>query len=344
MPRGACSDSAKRSSENPNSPEIRIMKTRAFPIFTVLAFGGLAASSASAATRTWTGDGSTGQWNIDSWANWRCPSVRVRGRHCLRHHEHQRLDPHVPRGRQNHQVPHFPVRFPGLRHQAVNPLRLAHLPIEISHSTMPTPASPSRRATLRPTPSGLRPVGSVVLAGNLTATHNGSGTLTINRPITGVGFGLTKEGTGTMKLLGCQHLRRCHPSQRRDSDDWKPRRKRNDKWHHGRGFRHHRPRRGELSLYHSLHRRRRGDSVQPSLGRPCLDWQSCGLQPGRCLRRGRGHHGGGLFCRSRHGNALTATNRSLIKIGTGTLPTQPDQHLHGLPPLSRKARSVWVRV
>jgi len=41
--------------------------------------------------------------------------------------------------------------------------------------------------------------GSVVLAGNLAVNHNGSGTLTIDRPITG-GFALTKDGTGTFVL------------------------------------------------------------------------------------------------------------------------------------------------
>jgi autotransporter-associated beta strand protein len=43
--------------------------------------------------------------------------------------------------------------------------------------------------------------GSVVLAGDLAVNHNGSGTLTINRPITG-GFALTKDGTGTFVLSG----------------------------------------------------------------------------------------------------------------------------------------------
>ncbi len=43
--------------------------------------------------------------------------------------------------------------------------------------------------------------GSIVLAGDLTVTHNGTANFTINRPVTG-GFGLTKAGTGTMTLLG----------------------------------------------------------------------------------------------------------------------------------------------
>lgn len=44
--------------------------------------------------------------------------------------------------------------------------------------------------------------GSVVLAGNLPVTHNGSGTLTINRPISDStsSFGVTKSGAGTLTL------------------------------------------------------------------------------------------------------------------------------------------------
>ncbi|MCB1134160.1 MAG: autotransporter-associated beta strand repeat-containing protein, partial [Verrucomicrobiae bacterium] len=44
--------------------------------------------------------------------------------------------------------------------------------------------------------------GNVILQGNLAVAHNGSGTLTINQPITGSGFGVTKTGTGLMKLDG----------------------------------------------------------------------------------------------------------------------------------------------
>jgi autotransporter-associated beta strand protein len=46
------------------------------------------------------------------------------------------------------------------------------------------------------------PLGSVILANNLTVTHNGSGTLSINRPITGTGYGITKQGSGTLILSG----------------------------------------------------------------------------------------------------------------------------------------------
>ncbi len=44
--------------------------------------------------------------------------------------------------------------------------------------------------------------GSVVLANNLTITHNGSGTYSINRPITGNTYGITKAGSGTLILAG----------------------------------------------------------------------------------------------------------------------------------------------
>jgi autotransporter-associated beta strand protein len=43
--------------------------------------------------------------------------------------------------------------------------------------------------------------GNVVLAGNLSVAHNGSGTLTIDRPVTGA-FAVTKSGAGTMVLSG----------------------------------------------------------------------------------------------------------------------------------------------
>jgi fibronectin-binding autotransporter adhesin len=45
------------------------------------------------------------------------------------------------------------------------------------------------------------PFGNVVLQSNLSVAHNGSGTLTINRPITGA-FAVAKSGTGTMVLSG----------------------------------------------------------------------------------------------------------------------------------------------
>lgn len=44
--------------------------------------------------------------------------------------------------------------------------------------------------------------GSVILANNLTVAHDGSGTLSINRPISGSGFGITKQGSGTLILSG----------------------------------------------------------------------------------------------------------------------------------------------
>lgn len=43
--------------------------------------------------------------------------------------------------------------------------------------------------------------GNVILLENLTISHNGSGTLTINRPITGTGFSLTRSGTGGVVTL-----------------------------------------------------------------------------------------------------------------------------------------------
>jgi autotransporter-associated beta strand protein len=49
-------------------------------------------------------------------------------------------------------------------------------------------------------PTGTTNIGSVALADNLDVVHNGTGTLLINRPITGAGFGFTKSGTGTMRL------------------------------------------------------------------------------------------------------------------------------------------------
>lgn len=45
-------------------------------------------------------------------------------------------------------------------------------------------------------------LGNFILANNLTITHNGGGTLAINRPVTGTGFGITKDGTGTLILSG----------------------------------------------------------------------------------------------------------------------------------------------
>jgi autotransporter-associated beta strand protein len=46
-------------------------------------------------------------------------------------------------------------------------------------------------------------LGSVILANNLTVTHDGSGNLSINRPITSTGtFGITKQGSGTLILSG----------------------------------------------------------------------------------------------------------------------------------------------
>lgn len=44
--------------------------------------------------------------------------------------------------------------------------------------------------------------GSVILANDLTITHNGSGTYSINRPITGDPYGITKAGSGTLILGG----------------------------------------------------------------------------------------------------------------------------------------------
>jgi fibronectin-binding autotransporter adhesin len=45
--------------------------------------------------------------------------------------------------------------------------------------------------------------GFVTLANNLTVNHNGSGTLSITRPITSTGtFGITKQGSGTLILSG----------------------------------------------------------------------------------------------------------------------------------------------
>lgn len=44
--------------------------------------------------------------------------------------------------------------------------------------------------------------GSVILANNLTITHNGSGTYSIHRPITGDPYGITKAGSGTLILGG----------------------------------------------------------------------------------------------------------------------------------------------
>ena len=44
--------------------------------------------------------------------------------------------------------------------------------------------------------------GSVVLGGNLLVDHSGTGNLTIDRPITGTGFGITKNGTGALTLSG----------------------------------------------------------------------------------------------------------------------------------------------
>jgi trimeric autotransporter adhesin len=41
-------------------------------------------------------------------------------------------------------------------------------------------------------------IGSVILADNLVVDHNGSGRLNFNRAITGAGFGITKNGSGTM--------------------------------------------------------------------------------------------------------------------------------------------------
>jgi autotransporter-associated beta strand protein len=43
--------------------------------------------------------------------------------------------------------------------------------------------------------------GNLILADNLDVDHNGTGTLLINRPITGA-FGITKSGSGTMVLSG----------------------------------------------------------------------------------------------------------------------------------------------
>ncbi|MFM8765595.1 MAG: autotransporter-associated beta strand repeat-containing protein, partial [Spartobacteria bacterium] len=43
--------------------------------------------------------------------------------------------------------------------------------------------------------------GSVILGSNLTISHNGTGTLAIERPVTGA-FRLTKNGTGTLTLSG----------------------------------------------------------------------------------------------------------------------------------------------
>lgn len=42
--------------------------------------------------------------------------------------------------------------------------------------------------------------GSVILNDNLKITHNGSGLLTIRRPITGTSYGILKEGTGALAL------------------------------------------------------------------------------------------------------------------------------------------------
>ena len=42
--------------------------------------------------------------------------------------------------------------------------------------------------------------GSIVLQANLLVTHNGSGTLTLSRPVTGTGFSLTKAGSGLLVL------------------------------------------------------------------------------------------------------------------------------------------------
>jgi autotransporter-associated beta strand protein len=179
------------------------MKTRAFPIFTVLAFGGLAASTASAATRTWTGDGSTGQWNIDSWANWTgAPTAIASGDDIVFGSTNTNGFTLTSLGGSR--------TLKSLTFQAGSPEYDIRLTTGISSTTAANLIFNSTNTGIKveagDTSSHTIGIasGSVVLQGNLTATHNGSGTLTINRPIDdgASSFGLTKEGTGTMKLLG----------------------------------------------------------------------------------------------------------------------------------------------
>jgi autotransporter-associated beta strand protein len=176
-------------------------------IMSVLTLGCFTASSALAATRTWDGGSATsGQWNVDSWANWDGANVALA------------TGDDLVFGTTN--TNGFTLTSLGgariigsLTFQAGSPaynIRLSTQPTVTnaanltfnSTNTGITVESGDTTSHIIGTSGSPAASGSVILQGNLTATHNGSGTLTINRPIDdgASSFGLTKDGSGLMKL------------------------------------------------------------------------------------------------------------------------------------------------
>jgi autotransporter-associated beta strand protein len=172
-------------------------------IITVLTLG---CFSASAATRTWDGGNvdtvSAGQWNVNTYANWDGSIVNgddlvfgttnangwtltsVGAARTIKSLTFQAGSPAY-----NIRLMSTPTggTTQSLTFSNVN----TGITVEAGDTSSHIIGSPGTAAT-----------GNVILQGNLAVAHNGTGTLTIDRPITGAGFGVTKAGTGTMKLLG----------------------------------------------------------------------------------------------------------------------------------------------
>ena len=160
-----------------------------------------AAPSAFAAIATWTGAGTTGQWNIGTWANF--GGTQATGGNDV---VFGSIDPVTWTltslgGNRNIASltfeagsPAYDIRLTG----GTEATNVYNLTFDSGNTGITIALGDLSSHTIGQAGVG----GNVVLARNLTVTHNGSGTLSFDRPITGAGFGLTKDGTGTMRLSG----------------------------------------------------------------------------------------------------------------------------------------------
>jgi autotransporter-associated beta strand protein len=199
---------AQTSHKNPNPKNpvsMKPNKSNSFrsgvsAVLSVLTLGCFTASSALAATRTWDGGNSdpasAGQWNVNAFANWNGAIVNGDDLVFGITNANGWTLTSVGAARD----------IKSLTFQSGSPAYDIRLSSTVSGGTSQslTFISGNTGITVEPGDTSSHNIGlalgSLILEGNLTATHNGSGTLTISRPITGSGFGLTKEGSGLMKL------------------------------------------------------------------------------------------------------------------------------------------------
>ncbi|MCP5532120.1 MAG: autotransporter-associated beta strand repeat-containing protein [Akkermansiaceae bacterium] len=169
-------------------------------VFSMAALTGFAVPPALADTATWTGDNATdGQWNRNTWENFggvfatnsndvvfgstntnNWTTTSIGGSRTIASLTFQAGSPA------------YDIRLTG----GVTATNIYHLTFNSTNTGITVASGDTSSHVIGQAGVG----GTVILAGNLTVAHDGSGTLVFLRPITGTGFGVTKTGSGTMIL------------------------------------------------------------------------------------------------------------------------------------------------